>query len=57
MLFVWWNEGQSFSGGSDCDAMQCNECEVLMDCANERTNLLAVTSESEAKMEVEVELV
>jgi len=41
-------------------AMRYNECEVLMDCANERTNertFLAVTSKSEAKMEVEVELV
>jgi hypothetical protein len=27
-----------------------------MDCAKKRTNLLAVTSKSEAKMEVEVEL-
>jgi hypothetical protein len=37
-------------------AMRYNECEVLMDCANKRTNLLAVTSKSEAKMEVEVEV-
>jgi hypothetical protein len=37
-------------------AIRCNECEVLMDCAKKRTNLLAVTSKSEAKIEVEVEV-